>query len=170
MKARTRKYLTFTAVVLVAAGIDLGTKWAVDIALTGREEPWVIIPHFFQIVRVQNPGAVGQLLAGRIPVLISVTVVAMCAILWMLRRTPVAGRWETVALGLLFGGALGNLWDRARYGHVRDFLDFHVGEGPFRHYPTFNMADAALVVGAGMLILALWRAGSGHSAEPTGGM
>jgi len=168
VKTEIRKYLTFATVTAMAAVVDLATKWAAGVAVADRHEPWVIVPHFFQIIWVRNPGAVGRLLAGRPGILIAVTVVAMGAILWMLRRTPGTSRWEAPALGLLFGGALGNLWDRVRYGHVRDFLDFHIGEGPYRHYPTFNVADAALVIGAGILIVVLWRAGSPDSTEPIG--
>ena len=61
-----------------------------------------------------------------------------------------------VALGLIQGGVLGNLLDRLRYGGVRDFLDFYIVG---YHYPTFNVADALLVIGALMLILQALFAG-----------
>lgn len=58
--------------------------------------------------------------------------------------------WKACALALILGGAVGNLWDRITLGHVIDFVDFHIGHW---HFATFNIADAAITIGAIMLIL-----------------
>lgn len=57
--------------------------------------------------------------------------------------------WRSIAIALIIGGALGNLWDRTLYGHVIDFIDFYVGHW---HFPVFNIADSAICVGAFMLL------------------
>ncbi len=67
--------------------------------------------------------------------------------LWMSR---VSRRWPALALGLIIGGALGNVIDRLRLGWVIDFIDFHVSTW---HWPAFNMADAAITVGVGILLI-----------------
>jgi len=66
---------------------------------------------------------------------------------WMSR---VSRRWPALALGLIIGGALGNVIDRLRFGWVIDFIDFHVSTW---HWPAFNMADAAITVGVGILLI-----------------
>ncbi|MFH0963933.1 MAG: signal peptidase II [Planctomycetota bacterium] len=163
MRERTRKYFLFVIVVSLAVSADVATKATVEAFFAGRSGALVVIPGFFQIVQVHNPGGVGQLFAGRLGVLVAVTLVAMGVIAWMLLVASPGRAWEIVALAMLFGGAAGNLYDRLRYGYVRDFLDFHIGEGPFRHYPAFNVADSVLVVGAAMLALGLW----GRKAKPS---
>ena len=134
--------------------MDLSTKWIVDRAFVDRGEPIVVIENFFNISLAHNLGAVASILSGRRFLLIAVTVIAMGFIAYLLARGQHGGRWWTVSLGLLFGGAAGNLYDRARYGYVRDFLDIHARGW---HYPTFNVADIALVVGAIMLVIFMWR-------------
>ena len=161
MKHPSRVLFAVTAALTV--GADLVTKWW---AFARGPEPYVVVAGFFRLVQVKNPGAVGAILAGRRGILIAVTVVAIVFILTLWWRNANAGTWWTVALGLLFGGAVGNLYDRIRFGHVRDFLDFHLGESGW-HYPAFNLADAALVVGAVMLFLWMWRRKEpGHTSEP----
>ena len=72
------------------------------------------------------------------------------ALLVWLRKLPAVARWSPIAYCLIIGGALGNLIDRLAYGHVVDFIDFHVGQW---HYPAFNLADSAICVGAVMIVL-----------------
>jgi signal peptidase II len=81
---------------------------------------------------------------------IVVAVVVATGILYMLRRLKPDETQVAAALWLILGGAAGNLIDRFRLGHVVDFLDFHIGTW---HFPTFNIADSAITIGAILLIL-----------------
>jgi signal peptidase II len=114
-----------------------------------------VVPRFFNLTHTENPGAAFGLFSDSpspwttaLLILVSAALlVTVVAIVWRSRRL----QWETgVGLALILGGAFSNLLDRARYGHVVDFLDFY-----FRryHWFTFNLADSSIVVGAGFLIL-----------------
>ena len=112
-----------------------------------------VLPMFpgFNLVHVHNTGAAFSMLAGAPPVFFIVLGVAVSiGILWWLRQNP---RGQTVfasALALILGGALGNVIDRATRGYVVDFLDFYWGSA---HFPSFNVADIAISIGAGLMIL-----------------
>lgn len=107
------------------------------------------------LTRMHNTGAAFSMLADAAPlffVLLSVAV-SIGILIW-LRRHPHGERTVAAALSLILGGALGNAIDRATRGHVIDFVDFHIAGW---HYPAFNVADAAICIGAGLMILdALW--------------
>ncbi len=118
-------------------------------------ESVVVIPGLFNLTFLTNTGAAFGILAGqpsweRQLFFFGVALVALVAIVVMHRRLAGQSRWFTVALGLIGGGALGNLVDRVRYGAVIDFLDFHV-KG--YHWPAFNVADSAITVGVGLFLL-----------------
>ena len=107
---------------------------------------------FFNLVRVWNTGVSFSMFnnhgdLGR--VLLCVFSLAVCAFLghWMLKETD---RLKIFGLGLIIGGALGNVADRIRFGAVLDFLDFHIAA---YHWPAFNLADTFICVGACLLIL-----------------
>jgi len=158
---KPRRIALFLVTAAIALLTDLSTKWMIDTVFVDRDEPIVVIPGFFHMSLAHNTGAVASILADRRVLLVVVTIIAMGFIGYLLARGHHSGRWWTVSLGLLFGGAAGNLHDRVRYGYVRDFLDFHVAGW---HYPTFNVADIALVVGAVMLLIFMWR----HKEEGVG--
>ncbi|MGE0080889.1 MAG: signal peptidase II [Thiohalomonadaceae bacterium] len=80
-------------------------------------------------------------------------VISALLVLW-LRRLPPAERWLHIAIALVIGGALGNLWDRLMLGYVVDFIDVYAGRW---HWPAFNVADSAITVGAAMLLLDAFR-------------
>ena len=81
-------------------------------------------------------------------ILLAVQIAVSLVLIWWLRSLD--SRWLQVACGLVIGGALGNIIDRAMFGAVADFLDFYVGEW---HFPTFNVADSCISVGAAMWLL-----------------
>ncbi len=115
------------------------------------------VTSFFNLVHVQNQGvAFGLWSSGKGGwLLVGLTAAALAALLgWVFKIAPQtrAGRW---GLGLALGGAAGNLIDRLRFQAVTDFLDFHLGA---LHWPAFNVADASLSVGFGLLIL-VWLKG-----------
>ena len=115
---------------------------------------------FFNLVRVHNAGAAFSFLAGASGwqrwFFVGLGVVAAGFIVWMLKRYPSQGLFCT-SVSLVLGGALGNVIDRLLHGHVIDFLQFHwaflAPMFPGGYFPSFNVADAAISLGAAGLIL-----------------
>ena len=139
--------MTVAAVVFV---LDVVSKQAVR-ASALAEAPVRILP-FFRLVFVENSGAAFGLFADSgAPARILLTVVSVvvsggiAAYLWFVKPPP----REALGCALVLGGAAGNLSDRILRGKVTDFLDFHIQQW---HYPAFNVADSAIVVGAVILV------------------
>jgi len=109
-----------------------------------------VLPRVFYITYILNPGAAFGLLANKTGFFIFVSVIVVLAIMVGYRYLPKERVLAHTSLGLISGGALGNLIDRIRIGQVIDFLDFKV-------WPVFNLADSAIVIGALLLILDVWR-------------
>ena len=139
---------------LVVLVLDLLTKHlALERLPPGR--PVHVIDGVFSLTLVMNPGLAFGMLAGTpagwrwLVALLSIGALAVLAVVG-LRMLPTGGRLTPWALGLIFGGAVGNLIDRARFGAVVDFLDFY-----WRgyHWPAFNVADASISVGVALLAL-----------------
>ena len=111
------------------------------------------VASFFNLVRVHNEGAAFSFLAGASGwqrwLFTGIGLVAVAVILWML-RAHAGQRLFAFALSAILGGAIGNLVDRIAYGHVVDFLQFHYGGW---YFPSFNVADSAITIGACALIL-----------------
>jgi signal peptidase II len=120
---------------------------------------------FFSLVLAFNAGAAFSFLrdaAGWQRYFFSaVAVIAAMFIMWLLRRG--GSRVYLASLGLILGGAIGNLWDRVRLGHVVDFLLFHWKDW---YYPAFNVADSAITVGAALLIIDSFRQRRSHRPGP----
>ncbi len=146
-------WLWLAALVLV---LDQITKVLVMNQLTAYQE---VIPltGFFNLVHVHNTGAAFSLFADQPGwqrgFFMAVGVAAAGFMLYLLRQTR--GRPAfSIALALILGGAVGNVIDRALYGHVIDFLDFHMAGW---HWPAFNVADSGISVGAVLLVLDSFR-------------
>jgi signal peptidase II len=123
--------------------------------------PWdvtVVIPHIVNMVHAENPGAAFSMLASAPPIvravlLIGVSIMVMAIVGVMLWRLPkTASALTSTSLALVFGGAFGNLWDRVLRGSVTDFLQVFIGSYEF---PSFNVADSAITIGAALLIIDL---------------
>ena len=131
--------------------LDLATKWLV-LAKFVPGEGRVVTP-FFNLVLVFNKGAAFSFLANapgwQTPVLAAVAIVASAVISYLMVKNG-NKRLFCCGLALILGGAIGNLIDRLRFGHVVDFLDVHALGW---HWPAFNVADSAITVGAVALIL-----------------
>ena len=109
-----------------------------------------VMPHL-NLVHMRNTGAAFSMLSTLSPVFFILLATAVSVgILWWLRRNPSGQTLVAVALSLILGGALGNVIDRASRGHVVDFIDVYWGDW---HFAAFNVADAAITLGAGLLIL-----------------
>jgi signal peptidase II len=130
---------------------DQLTKWLVLARFVPGER--VELASFFNMVLVFNKGAAFSFLAAapgwQTPLLAAFALGAAVVVSVLLVRAP-QRRMLCAGLALILGGALGNLVDRLRFGHVVDFLDFHAAGW---HWPAFNVADSAITIGAALLIL-----------------
>ena len=114
-----------------------------------------VLPGFFNLTYLTNTGAAFGILAGQPAVwrqvfFVGVAMVALCVIITMFWRLRHESYFYELSLGLIAGGALGNLVDRIRLGSVVDFLDVYVGR---HHWPAFNVADSAITVGVTIFIV-----------------
>jgi signal peptidase II len=148
----SRGWLLLLSLLIVAA--DRVTKWLASTRIELGSNLQVI-PHVFAISHVENPGAAFSLFndsssPGRVRwMLLVFSLLAAVAVLVALLKLGRKISATTVALALILGGALGNAYDRIRFGYVIDFLEVHIIH---YHWPDFNVADSAIVVG-GMLLL-----------------
>jgi signal peptidase II len=138
--------------------VDRVTKWIIETHVS-MTETHTVIPGFFDIVHSQNRGAAFGLFHDstsewRTVLLVGFSLVAVGLVAAMIWKASQVDRLTLAALGLILGGAGGNVLDRLLRGRVTDFLEFYVGD---LHWPTFNMADTAIVIGSGLLILDLWK-------------
>ena len=144
----------FNLLIAVAVlAFDRFTKWIVATRLS-LHDGIPVVPGFFRIVHVENPGAAFGLFAAsssqwRLTLLILFSLLALVIVGVLLWKNSHMVSATGTALSLILGGALGNLWDRVIAGHVTDFLEFHVGS---YYWPSFNIADSAIVVGALLLV------------------
>lgn len=142
-------WLWLTVVVLT---VDLGSK---QLILNNFQlyESMPLMPHF-NLVYAQNPGAAFSFLAdkgGWQRWFFAIVAIVMCVILIvMMYRQSVSKKFSNIAYAVVIGGALGNLCDRLVHGFVVDFIDFYVGDW---HWPTFNLADVVICIGAVLIIL-----------------
>lgn len=109
---------------------------------------------FLNLVYRENTGSIFGLLPGRVSFLIATTIAVLIIIL-LVRHYLLPTALSNVSLGLLFGGAIGNLIDRFRFGYVVDFIDLRLWNN--FHWPAFNFADAAIVAGILLFIYSLYR-------------
>ena len=155
MAKKNAGLMLWLGIALVVVLLDQVSKIMMSqFLLYGQSEA---ITSYFNLVMVYNKGAAFSFLSDQPGwqryFFTAVSVIASLFILWMLRRHPTQ-RLFCWALALILGGAVGNLIDRVAYGHVIDFLDFHVGGW---HWPAFNVADSAITVGAILFVLDEFR-------------
>lgn len=148
---RMRKYHVLIAALVVV--LDRLTKWIISQKIPLHDSV-TVIPGVFQLTHVQNQGAAFGLFSDspsewKVAMLILFSVAALAVVSALLWKNGNAMNATAIALSLVFGGALGNLWDRVASGRVIDFLDFYIGS---HHWPAFNIADSAIVVGALLLL------------------
>ena len=152
-----RKYhVTIAAFVVI---LDRMTKWLIAQKISMNDSVDVI-PGLFRLTHVQNKGAAFGLFSEspsefKVAMLILFSVAALAVVSALLWKNGNALNTTAIALSLVFGGALGNLWDRVAAGRVIDFLDFYLGS---HHWPAFNVADSAIVVGALLLLSEIFLA------------
>lgn len=152
-----RKYHLLIAAIVVL--LDRLTKSLVAQKIT-LHDSIDVVPGLFRLTHVQNQGAAFGLFAEspsewKVAMLILFSLAALAVVSALLWKNGNALNATAIALSLVFGGALGNLWDRVVSGRVIDFMDFYFGP---HHWPAFNIADSAIVIGALLLLSEIFLA------------
>ena len=116
-----------------------------------------VIAGFFNLTHIHNPGGAFGLMANLSPsvrtiIFLFISSLAVGLIFYFYKKTPQSHPWLAAGFALIFGGAIGNLIDRIRFGIVVDFLDFYIGK---YHWPAFNIADSAISVGITIFVFHL---------------
>lgn len=149
----------FYIIILGIIVIDQITKLIVNNSLSyGQSIP--VINNIFHLTYVRNRGAGFGILQGQRELFILITILII-TVLFIYRHRTERNRYLDIAMGLIIGGALGNFIDRIRLHYVIDYLDFRI-------WPVFNIADSAVVVGVGILILYLWKSEDNSTEDIVG--
>ena len=141
--------------------LDRLTKWLIETHVSFLDTLRVI-PGFFDIVHTENRGVAFSLFndsTSEWRTILLVLFAAAAVVLvggFIFRRPEKLDRWSLAGFALILGGALGNVFDRIMWGRVTDFLDFYIGG---YHWPAFNVADSAIVIGSALLLLEVLRPG-----------
>lgn len=156
-----RRFYFMLSIIWGVVALDQATKWWI-MGTFKLYELREVIPGFFNLVYLRNSGAAFSLLASADGAwkqwfFIAVAVGALGFILFLFKQYCASNMTYTIALGLIGGGAVGNLIDRLRFGSVVDFLDFYVSG---HHWPAFNVADSAICVGVGLFLYRNLRDGN----------
>lgn len=137
-------------IIIVTILIDQISKYYIQYtpALHGKVE---LIPNFLYVTYVKNTGVAWSMLSGKTVFLIIIGIIETAVLIYFLVMVLKAkNKPYIVALSLMIGGALGNLIDRIMFGYVRDFIDTY----PFGYnFPVFNVADSALCIGVGIILI-----------------
>jgi signal peptidase II len=163
----TRRIVIISTLVIAA---DQITKQLVKRLLLPGDER-VIINGFFKFVHWANTGAAWSMFTGRNYVLAIIGVIALVALFRSRHHFDAHTTLGQTALGLIFGGIVGNLIDRVFVGHVTDFLYFYVQRRGDREigFPAFNVADSAICIGVGLIFILSWKNDKipAHPPQPT---
>ena len=160
-----------TGLAIVAVGLlaDQLTKlWAIRVLdrwipvpdLPGYQQRFTIdlIPNLLRFRYAENLGAAFSILHGQVLLLTIISFVASIGLAWFWQSLPPREWWGRTATALIISGAVGNLIDRAFRGRVVDFVDAYIIiDGTSRHWPTFNIADSCICVGAAILMVRLFQ-------------
>ena len=158
---RLLAFLALIWLLLDQATKQLAVKHLADVP------PKAVIPDFFSLVLVHNRGAAFGFLNDpnidwQFWLFLAATIVGCGLILYLMRSLP-PSRILTVGLAGIMGGALGNLIDRVRFRAVVDFLDFYYGDW---HWPAFNVADIGICLGAGLVLIIMWKSNPQGALPP----
>ena len=159
-------------IAIIIVGLDQWTKGLIEanIPLGGSVTPFPKLAAYFGLVHYTNTGAAFGLLRGQNSVFVAIGIVVVVAVLVFIRQLPGHNMAVRLCLGLQLGGAVGNLIDRLQVGHVTDFLRFTLPVGDrVYEWPSWNVADASLVVGVILLAILLLRMDGDQLALPEPG-
>ena len=143
-----RNYALIVFVIL----IDQWTKWLV-VNKMDVTESIPIIENFFYITSHRNEGAAWGILQGQMGLFYFITIVVVIGLVYLLHKYSDESKLMAISLSLFLAGAIGNFIDRLLQQSVVDFLDFYIFT---YNYPIFNIADSALVIGAILMIIAMF--------------
>jgi len=151
-----RKYWVLLVSLVFILGLDQYTKYRVEQNIP-LHYTIKVVDGFFNLTHLRNTGGAFGILGGERRGIgqvffVSVSLIAIGIILYLFHRLQEHERTLSLSLSLILSGAVGNLIDRVRYGEVVDFLDFHLFS---HHWPAFNVADSAITIGIGLMILDL---------------
>jgi signal peptidase II len=157
-------------VALIVLGLDQLTKMAV-LKFLGYADERVIIDGFFRLVHWGNTGAAWSMFRDRNDLLAGISLIAVVVLFLTRHHFDIHTPLGQIALGLIFGGIIGNLIDRMVHGHVVDFLYFYVNRrgGTELGFPAFNVADSAICTGVALMFFLSFRSEQPRSApsEPS---
>jgi len=153
-----RKDVRIILIAVLVVALDQFTK-QLALRLLGPERERIIIEGFFRFVCWCNTGAAYSFLRGHNGWLAVVAVVAIVVLFCTKHHFQADTTMGQVAFGLIFGGIVGNLFDRVHYKYVVDFLRFYLDQrgGTEIGFPAFNVADSAICTGVGLIFLITWR-------------
>jgi len=153
LKAKGKIWIRLCLVSGSVVFVDQITKNIIKINLSVYDNI-IVIEKFFNITHILNPGGAFGFLASQTPeirkfIFLFMSSIVALFVLWFYKKCASNFVFLSYGLALIFGGALGNLIDRFKYGKVMDFFDFYIGSF---HWPAFNVADSAISIGMSILI------------------
>jgi signal peptidase II len=164
MTESTGSKLKWLWLAVLVIAIDLGTK-AIATAMLTYGNPVPVLPSF-NLTLLHNTGAAFSFLADAAGwqrwFFVTLAVVVCVVLVGWLRKLKAHETWTAIAIVLILGGAIGNVYDRVVHGYVVDFLHFYWQDW---HFPAFNLADTAITIGAAMMILDAFRKPADDSGD-----
>ena len=149
------KNFWIAVISLLILAVDQYSKWVIKTSMRLYESIPLIGEKFFRLTYVENEGiAFGMYFGGRV-LLVTTTLIAIIFLLFYIHRLNYAPVIPRIAMGIILGGALGNLVDRVFRGSVVDFFDFDFPDFIMDRWPVFNLADSSVSVGMTILIIYL---------------